>query len=59
MVDWFFNTECKVFLTNNNACDECMKDAPYSWCCRMECGEHELCKNCEAEARKQPKEDCY
>lgn len=43
----------------NNTCDECMKDAPYYWCCKMECGEHECCKNCEAEARKQPEKDCH
>lgn len=41
-----------------NKCLECMKDAPWHWCCRMECGEHELCRGCEAEARKQPKRDC-
>ena len=40
-------------------CDECMKDAPYTFCCRMECGEHEFCRGCEAEARKQPEKDCH
>ena len=42
----------------NNTCHECMKDAPYPWCCRMECGEHEFCRGCEAEASKQPEKDC-
>ena len=39
-------------------CLECMKDAPSHWCCRMECGIHEWCGGCEAEARKQQKKDC-
>ena len=43
----------------NNTCAECMKDAPYHWCCRMECGEHEFCRGCEAEASKQPAKDCH
>ena len=41
-----------------NECLECMKDAPWRWCCRMECGEHEFCRGCEAEARKQPERNC-
>jgi len=40
-------------------CLKCMKDAPWHWwCCRMECGEHEFCRGCEAEARKQPERNC-
>lgn len=37
--------ECKCNKTVS--CDECMKDAPYHWCCKLECGEHEFCKECE------------
>lgn len=28
------------------ACEECMKGAPYAFCCKRECGEHEFCRNC-------------
>ena len=28
------------------ACEECMKGAPYIFCCKRECGEHELCRGC-------------
>ena len=31
---------------NSNNCKICMKDAPYEFCCRDECGEHEFCKGC-------------
>lgn len=41
-----------------NKCNECMKDAPYIWCCRVECGEHFFCKGCNCESRKQPNRDC-
>lgn len=27
-------------------CNECMKGSPYKFCCRLECGEHEFCRNC-------------
>lgn len=27
-------------------CEECMKGAPYAFCCKRECGEHEFCRNC-------------
>ena len=32
-------------------CDECMKDAPYRYCCKTECGQHEFCRGCEAQSR--------
>ena len=28
-------------------CEECMKGAPYRWCCKIECGEHEFCRGCQ------------
>ena len=31
-------------------CKECMKDAPYSYCCKYECGQHEFCRGCKAES---------
>lgn len=31
---------------NCDSCIECMKDAPYHFCCRDECGEHEFCRDC-------------
>ena len=31
----------------NISCDECMKNAPYHWCCELECRQHEFCKECE------------
>lgn len=27
-------------------CEECMKGAPYAFCCKRECREHEFCRNC-------------
>lgn len=33
-------------------CSECMLDAPYSWCCKLECGEHEFCIGYESMADK-------
>jgi len=27
-------------------CEECMKGAPYVFCCKRECNEHEFCRNC-------------
>lgn len=35
----------------NNKCKECMKDAPYKFCCKLECGEHEFCKQCKYNGR--------
>lgn len=32
--------------TNCNDCKECMKGAPWRFCCKYECGEHEFCKRC-------------
>ncbi len=32
-------------------CGECMKDAPYRWCCKIECGNREECKGCTSEAK--------
>ena len=37
--------EC-VTNPNCDSCIECMKDAPYHFCCRDECGEHEFCRDC-------------
>lgn len=28
------------------SCGECMRNAPYHWCCELECREHEFCKEC-------------
>lgn len=30
-------------------CSDCMKDAPYIFCCKRECGEHEFCRGCNGE----------
>ena len=27
-------------------CEECMKGAPYAFCCKRECREHEFCRGC-------------
>lgn len=27
-------------------CSECMNGAPYTFCCQIECGEHEFCRGC-------------
>ena len=32
-------------------CDECMHDAPYSYCCKCECGQHEFCSGCIADSK--------
>lgn len=36
----------------NIDCFDCMFDAPYWYCCRLECGEHEFCRDCKAESAK-------
>ena len=33
-------------------CTKCMYDAPYNWCCKLECHEHEACNSCEAKCQK-------
>ena len=38
-------------------CAVCMYDAPHWYCCRLECGEHEFCRNCKAECRQG--DDCH
>ena len=30
----------------NSVCAECMPGAPYLFCCKKECREHEFCKGC-------------
>lgn len=30
----------------NESCENCMKDAPNPYCCKLECGEHEFCRGC-------------
>ena len=32
-------------------CRDCMEDAPYPYCCKNECGEHEFCRGCNAKSR--------
>ena len=32
-------------------CSECMKGAPYRWCCKDTCGQKEECKECTSELR--------
>ena len=27
-------------------CNDCMEGSPYKFCCKLECGEHEFCRNC-------------
>lgn len=27
-------------------CNDCMEGAPYKFCCKLECREHEFCRNC-------------
>ena len=31
----------------NINCNESMKNAPHNYCCKLECGEHEFCKECD------------
>lgn len=33
-------------------CEECMYDAPYYYCCKLECMEHEFCRNCNAKSKQ-------
>ena len=42
-------------------CGECMKGAPYNWCCKEACGTREACKECKSEARGDhcPNDDKY
>ena len=32
-------------------CAKCMADAPFDWCCKTECGQHEFCRGCQSDAR--------
>ena len=32
---------------NGGSCEKCMEDAPYEYCCKFECGEHEFCRGCQ------------
>lgn len=42
-------------LENKIKCNECMYDAPYNFCCKQECNEHEFCKNCTAKCKHEIK----
>ena len=35
--------ECDLIVKD---CNECMKDSPYPFYCKAECGEHEYCRGC-------------
>lgn len=37
------------------SCKECMEGAPYSYCCKIECGQHEFCRGC----KYTPRHKCY
>ena len=43
---------------NGGSCEECMKDAPYDYCCKLECGEHEFCRGCKSKARNKGTYPC-
>ena len=36
-------------------CKECMEGAPYNYCCKIECGQHEFCRGC----KYTPRHKCY
>lgn len=38
-------------MTEFVKCGDCMKGAPYSFCCKTVCGELEMCRNCDSSAR--------
>ena len=37
------------------SCKECMEGAPYNYCCKIECGQHEFCRGC----KYTPRHKCY
>lgn len=37
------------------SCKECMEGAPYNYCCKIECGQHEFCRGC----KYTPQHKCY
>ena len=37
------------------SCKECMEGAPYNYCCKIECGQHEFCRGC----KYIPRHKCY
>ena len=37
------------------SCKECMEGAPYNYCCKIECGQHEFCRDC----KYTPRHKCY
>ena len=36
-------------------CKTCMSDAPTEFCCKMHCGEYDVCKECNAVCRNSDK----
>lgn len=32
-------------------CKKCMYDAPYPYCCKRDCDQHEFCRGCEAKSK--------
>lgn len=39
-------------LKKYGSCNKCMEGAPFHFCCRKECGEHEFCAPCIALERE-------
>ena len=33
-------------------CNNCMQGAPFDYCCKIECGEHYYCENCDFMAKQ-------
>ena len=33
-------------------CNKCMQNAPFDYCCKLECGEHYFCENCNSSAKQ-------
>lgn len=49
MIADFDNEKFEEINEENNdcKCKNCIIDAPYTFCCKIECGEHEFCKGCD------------
>lgn len=41
------NDRCPLDIGVNTTCVRCMAGAPYHQCCRLECHQHEFCRNCQ------------
>ena len=45
----------EFYKETEERCNVCMKDAPYEYCCKNQCGKFTFCESCNAECRTSKK----